>query len=41
MIARHAKLTPATPNGGQPFSEAREFDCACQPFLILPHEVGV
>jgi hypothetical protein len=21
--------------------ETREFDCACHPFLILPHEVGI
>jgi hypothetical protein len=39
-------LVPATPPGKaqiRPFirREAREFDCACHPFLILSHEVGV
>jgi hypothetical protein len=37
---------PANPLGKaqiRPFirREAQEFDCACHPFLILPHEVGV
>ena len=39
-------LVPANPPGKaqiRPFirREAGEFDCACHPFLILPHEVGV
>jgi len=39
-------LVPANPLGKaqiRPFirREAQEFDCACHPFLILPHEVGV
>ena len=38
-------LVPANPPGKAQIRpsirrEAREFDCACQPFLILPHEVG-
>jgi hypothetical protein len=39
-------LVPANPPGKaqiRPFikREAWEFDCACHPFLILSHEVGV
>jgi hypothetical protein len=39
-------LVPANPPGKAQIRsfkgrETREFDCACQPFLILPHEVGI